>query len=406
MKQSATSKTTASLWLIAIIVFIDTASIGLIIPVLPSLIGGLAEVSVDRAAEIGGLLLFAFAIMQFLFAPIIGGLSDRYGRRPILLITLTALGIDYAVMAWAPTLAWLFVGRIVSGIMGATWTAANSCVADTIAPEERGRVFGMLGGAGASGFVLGPAMGGLLGTYHDRLPFVAASTLALSGAVIGYFILKETLPPEKRRAFSLARANPLGNIIQMAKLPLVIGLLAVIFLMQLAAQAQLSIWSFYGILKFSWTPWQIGLTVTFFGVLLATVQGGFTGPAIKRFGEVRTATVSLMFAVPSYLIFAFAGSTSAMLFGIVIGVCGALAFPAMQSVMTARVAEDAQGELQGAIASMISATSVIGPVMMTSIFGAFSDPKGAYFPGAPFIVAAILGGIAFLLFRWTIRRHV
>ena len=392
--------------LVAFIVFLDMAGVGMIVPVLPGLVAELGQTSNEGAAVIGGTILFVYALMQFLFSPIIGGLSDRFGRRPVLLVTVAAMGLDYALMAWAPTLIWLFVGRMISGVMGATWAACNSCIADIFPVEERGAKFGLLGGAGAAGFVAGPALGGLLGEMDLRLPFIAASVIALAGAVIGAFCFPETLPREKRRAFSLSRANPLGNIIQMAKLPLVIGLLAVIFLMQLAAQSQLSIWSFYGILKFSWTPWQIGLTVTFFGVLLATVQGGFTGPAIKRFGEVRTATVSLMFAVPSYLIFAFAGSTWVMLFGIVIGVCGALAFPAMQSVMTARVAEDAQGELQGAIASMISATSVIGPVMMTSIFGAFSDPKGAYFPGAPFIVAAILGGTAFLLFRWTIRRHV
>ena len=395
----------ASLPLIAMIVFIDTASIGLIIPVIPSLISGMANVTIDRAAEIGGLLLFSFAVMQFLCAPIIGGLSDRYGRRPVLLFTLAALGLDYALMAWAPTLAWLFVGRIISGIMGATWPAANSCIADTIAPEARGRVFGMLGGAGASGFVLGPAIGGLLGSYNDRLPFVAASVLALSGAAVGYFILKETLPPEKRRAFSIARANPLGNVIQMAKLPLVLGFLTVIFLMQLAAQSQLSIWSYYGILKFNWTPFQIGLTVTFYGILLAAVQGGLTGPAIKRYGEVRTATISLMFSLPAYLVFAFAGSTWAMLFGIVLGTMGGFAFPAMQSIMTRRVSEDAQGELQGAIASMISATSIIGPVIMTNVFGTFSDPQGSYFPGAPFILAAVIGGAAFLMFRSTIKRY-
>lgn len=395
----------ASLPLIAMIVFIDTASIGLIIPVIPSLISGMANVTIDRAAEIGGLLLFSFAVMQFLCAPIIGGLSDRYGRRPVLLFTLTALGLDYALMAWAPTIAWLFVGRIISGIMGATWPAANSCIADTIAPEARGRVFGMLGGAGASGFVLGPAIGGLLGSYNDRLPFVAASVLALSSAAVGYFILKETLPPEKRRAFSIARANPLGNVIQMAKLPLVLGFLTVIFLMQLAAQSQLSIWSYYGILKFNWTPFQIGLTVTFYGILLAAVQGGLTGPAIKRYGEVRTATISLMFSLPAYLVFAFAGSTWAMLFGIVLGTMGGFAFPAMQSIMTRRVSEDAQGELQGAIASMISATSIIGPVIMTNVFGTFSDPQGSYFPGAPFILAAVIGGAAFLMFRSTIKRY-
>ena len=399
------SQNRSSLALIAMIVFIDTASIGLIIPVLPSLIEGLGDVGIDRAAEIGGLLLFSFAIMQFLFAPIIGGLSDRYGRRPVLLFTLTALGIDYALMAWAPTLAWLFIGRIISGIMGATWPAANSCIADTVPPENRAKIFGMVGGAAASGFVLGPAIGGLLGSFGDRAPFMAASALALAGATFGFFKLKETLPPEKRRAFAITRANPLGNIIQMMKTPLVVGLLIVIFFMQLAAQSQLSVWAFYGTIKFNWTPLQTGLTVAMFGALMVIVQGGLTGPAIKRFGEVRTATISMMFGLPSYLIFAFAGSTYAMLVGIMVGTMTGFAFPAMQSLATARVSDDSQGELQGAIASSVSATSVIGPLLMTGIFGAFTDKQGIYFPGAPYLLSAVLISIAFIAFRVTVTRY-
>jgi MFS transporter, DHA1 family, tetracycline resistance protein len=229
------SKQGASLGLIALIVFIDMAGIGLILPVMPSLIMGLATVSIDRAAEIGGWLLFAYAVMQFLFAPIIGGLSDRFGRRPVLLITLAVLGIDYLVMAWAPNLSWLFIGRIISGVMGATWAAANSCIADSVKPEDRGKAFGLMGGAGASGFVLGPAIGGVLGQYGDRLPFISAAILTLSAAAIGYFILNETLPSEKRRTFEWARANPLGSVFQMAKTPLVLGCLITIFFMQLSA---------------------------------------------------------------------------------------------------------------------------------------------------------------------------
>ncbi|MFM2099956.1 MAG: hypothetical protein RLZZ366_1495 [Pseudomonadota bacterium] len=402
MQNGQTQRT--SLLLIALIVFIDVASIGLIIPVLPSLIGGLAHVPVDRAAEIGGWLLFSFAVMQFSFAPIIGGLSDHFGRRPILLFTLAALGVDYALMAWAPTLTWLFVGRIISGVMGATWPAANSCIADTATPEERGRAFGLLGGAGASGFVLGPAIGGFFGQFGDRAPFLFACVLCLVGAAFGYVHLTETLPPEKRRAFTLARANPLGNVIQMAKTPLVLGLLTAIFFMQMGSQSQLSVWAYYGIEKFHWTPIEIGLTVTLFGAMLAVMQGGLVGPVIKRFGEIRTASISLLFGIPSYLILAFATHTWHMLIGIIVGSVTGLAFPAMQSLMSARIDEDSQGELQGAIASMISLTSIIGPILMTGVFGAYADKTGVYFPGAPFILASGLLTVAIVIVWRTLRR--
>ncbi len=402
----ATGKSvTASLGLIALIVFIDTAGIGLIIPVLPTLIGKLGHVAIDRAAEIGGWLLFAYAIMQFLFAPIMGGLSDRYGRRPILLVTLALLGVDYALMAWAPTLIWLFVGRLISGMMGATWPAANSCVADTCDPDQRGRAFGLLGACGAAGFVLGPAIGGFFGQFGDRIPFLFACILCVTGAAIGFFRLRETLPVEKRRAFTLARANPLGNFIQMMRTPLVLGLLTVIFFMQLASQSQLSIWAYYGTLKFGWSPMMIGLTVTLFGALLAAVQGGLVSPVIARFGEVRTARFSLLFGIPSFLTLAFATQTWHMIAGIVIGSATGLTFPALQSLMTVKISEDAQGELQGAIASMISLTSILGPVLMTSIFGAFADQKGLYFPGAPFLLAVAFLLVAIALLWRTLSRH-
>jgi MFS transporter, DHA1 family, tetracycline resistance protein len=399
------SKKGASLGLIAMIVFIDMAGIGLIMPVTPSLIMGLADVSVDRAAEIGGWLIFAYAVMQFLFAPIIGGLSDRFGRRPVLLITLASLGLDYALMAWAPTLAWLFVGRVISGIMGATWAAANSCIADMVEPEQRGKAFGIMGGAGASGFVLGPAIGGFLGTYNDRLPFAFAAVLALAGAAIGYFILRETLPPQKRRSFSMGRANPLGSLLQMAKSPMVLGCLVTIFFMQMSVQAQTSIWGYYGALKFGWTPMTIGWTVALFGTLLVIAQGLLVGKSIARFGAINTAQWSLIFGIPSYFILAFATSTSGMVLGIIIGCVTGLTFPALQSMMTARIAEDAQGELQGAIASTVSMTSVIGPPLMTGVFGAFADKQGYYFPGAPFILSAGLLVIAVGVLVVTLRRE-
>ena len=244
------SSTRRILGMVAFIVFVDMLGIGLIIPVMPELIEDISSVSVDRAAEIGGTLLFTYAAMQFLFAPVIGGLSDRFGRRPILLLTLCALGIDYLIMALAPTLTWLFVGRAISGIMGATWAASNSCIADCIPRENRGGAFGLMGGAGAAGFVLGPALGGIAGEFGPRIPFVIAGSMALSGALVGVFLLRETLPASRRRTFSLKRANPLGSILQLSRHPFVIGCLAALFFMQLGAQAQLSIWAYWGTLRF------------------------------------------------------------------------------------------------------------------------------------------------------------
>jgi MFS transporter, DHA1 family, tetracycline resistance protein len=377
-----------ALLFVAFICFIDMCGIGLIIPVMPSLLQGLTGKSLDNAAEIGGWLLFTYAIMQFLFAPIIGGLSDRFGRRPILLGTLVVLGFDYALMAFAPTLAWLFLGRAVSGVMGATWSAANSCVADTTSPETRGRAFGILGAGGAAGFVFGPAIGGLLGQFGDRAPFLAACVLALSGAFVGARLLPETLPPERRRSFELSRANPLGTFKQMTKIPLVLGFLLVIFVVQLGSQVTNAVWSFFNIERFSWSPLMIGFSAALFGILIALVQGLLTGKAIAKIGEVRTGLLSLCFAVPAYLIFAFATSGWMMFAGIIVGALGNASFPAMQSMMSRAVPENAQGELQGAIASSISITSIIGPVAMASLFGHFSDGKGLYFPGAPFLLAA------------------
>ncbi|WP_108810473.1 MFS transporter [Sphingorhabdus sp. Alg231-15] len=390
---------------VAFIVFIDMMGIGLILPVMPSLITDLTGASIDRAAEIGGWLLFSYAMMQFLFAPVIGGLSDRFGRRPVLLTTLFLLGLDYAIMAWAPDLVWLFIGRIISGIMGASWAAANSCVADVAKPAERGKFFGILGGAGAFGFVIGPGLGGILGEYGDRLPFIAASILALIGTAIGIVILKETLPEDKRRAFSLSRANPMGSIMQMSKTPLVIGFLSAIFVLQLAAQAQIAVWAYWLIERFDWSKLEIGLSVALFGILLALVQGVLTGPVIARVGERRTALISLMFGMPAYLCFAFAPSDAFVYIGIIIGAASGFAFPAMQQMMSSRISEDAQGELQGAVASMISLTSIFGPVVMTMIFGAYADAEGIYFPGAPFLVGTALMALSVFIYIVTVRRY-
>jgi MFS transporter, DHA1 family, tetracycline resistance protein len=368
-----------TLGLVAFIVFVDMLGVGLILPIMPSLIREIAEVRIDHAAKTGGFLLFAYAGMQFLFAPVIAGLSDRFGRRPVLLATLAALGVDYCLMAVAPTLGWLIVGRMISGIMGATWAAANSCVADSVAIERRGAAFGLLGGAGAAGFVLGPAIGGLAGELGTRVPFIIAATLALSGAVVGLFTLKETLSSERLRAFDIARANPLGSILQMAKTPFVLGCLA--------------------------TPLTSGLTVSLYGVLLAVAQAVLTGKRLAHFGVATTAKWSLCFGIPSCILLALAPSTPFVVLAIMIGCLTGMTFPALQSLMTERIDHNAQDELQGAIASTISLTSIIGPVMMTQIFGHFSDEEGIYFPSAPYIASIGLLVIAIGILWGTLARH-
>ncbi|XUU60318.1 TCR/Tet family MFS transporter [Erythrobacter sp. HA6-11] len=394
----------ATLGMVAFIVFIDMVGIGLIIPVMPTLLETITGEPVDRTAEIGGLLAFAYALMQFLFAPVIGGLSDRYGRRPVLLITLLLLGVDYIIMALAPDLWWLFVGRLLSGIMGASWAAANSCVADIARREERGKYFGLLGGAGASGFVIGPALGGLLGSYDERLPFIMAAIFAISGAIVGYFILRETLPAEKRRSFTMARANPFGTIVQMGKTPVVLGFLGVIFFMQLAAQSTFTVWAYYNFLLFGWDEFQIGLSVAFYGLMLAIVQGGLTGLVIARIGANATATLGFLFALPAYLLFSFAPDGWVMILGIFLGGFAGMTFPALQQLMSERIADDAQGELQGAVASMVSLTSIIGPLVMTGLFGYFADDVGLFFPGAPFLLSVIILILALVLLRMNLKR--
>jgi DHA1 family tetracycline resistance protein-like MFS transporter len=354
---------------------------------MPNLIMEISQVKLDRAAELGGYLLFSYALMQFCFAPLIGALSDRFGRRPVLLLTLLALGLNYVLMATATSLAVLVIGRLISGIMGATWAAANSCMADSIPKEQRGAAFGALAGAGAAGMVLGPAIGGIAGEFGTRWPFVIAAALALIGVVIGSFLLKEMLPREKRRNISLLRANPLGALIQVSKNKFVLGCLGTLFFLQLSAQAHLSIWAFYGAEKFGWTPITAGLTVSFYGILLGLAQAVLTGRSIKAFGAANTAKFGLLFGIPSYLLIAFAPNTPVMLIAVAIGCLTGMTFPAMQGMMTAKISEDAQGELQGAIVSTIGLTAIVGPVVMTHVFAAFSDKAGVYFLGAPFVVA-------------------
>lgn len=379
------------------IVFFDAVGFGLLMPIMPELLADVAGLSISEGATIAGLLLTTFAIMQFLFAPILGGLSDRFGRRPVLLIALLGFAIDSFIMAWAPSLTWLFVARLVSGICGATYAAAYACLVDVSAPEDRARYFGYAGAALGLGFIFGPALGGLLGEYWVRLPFIVAGALVLLVALSGYFMFPETLQTDHRRRFSLARANPLGSLISIARFPGVLIVLAALFLIQLSNHSYSSIWSFFTAEVAGWSPFLIGLSVSAYGFGMAAIQGALTGPVIARFGEVKAVYFAVAVGVVSFGILAIASSGLHIYIAIAVGVFSAFLSPALQSLMTSRTPADSQGELQGAITSLYSLASIISPAVMALIFTAYTDAPGLYLPGAPFVLAAALivgaGGI-------------
>lgn len=384
---------------ILLVLFFDAMGAGLILPVIPGLIKELSALPNARAAAVAGYLLFTFAAVQFLSAPVLGAISDRYGRRPVLLLAMLGFSLDYFIMALAPSLVWLFAARALSGLFGATFAAANAAIVDISEAENRARYFGLTGGAVGLGFVFGPALGGVVGEYGVRLPFLVAGVLTGLTTLYGAFAFPETLPPERRRAVSLRRANPVGALVSVGQLPVVALILAAVFGLQLASQSYASIWAFYTIEVAGWTPLYVGLSAGLYGLMLAAVQGGLTGPVVKQFGEVPAATFSIVVGALSYVGLAAAADGAGIYAMIVLGAFGGFAFPAMQALMTARTPENAQGELQGAIASLFSLSAIVGPLVMTQLFASYSDDKGSYFPGAAFVAAAFLSILSLAAFR-------
>ncbi|MBW2372774.1 MAG: TCR/Tet family MFS transporter [Deltaproteobacteria bacterium] len=382
---------------IFITVLIDMIGFGIIIPVMPELIMELTGVGLSRAALYGGWLLFLYALMQFFFAPIIGNLSDRFGRRPVLLCSLVAFGFDYLLMGLAPTIVWLFAGRFVAGIAGATHSTANAYIADVSPPEERAQNFGLMGAAFGLGFILGPVLGGLLGEYGPRVPFFAAAVLALCNAVYGFVVLPETLPAEERRPFDLRRANPVGALAQMRRYPVIVGLFGAFVLYMVSHNANPTTWTYYTMLKFSWTEREVGYSMGFVGLGVALVQGGLIRAAIPRMGEMRAVYLGYALMSLAFVGFAFASAGWMMYAFIVPFSLGGLATPALRGIMSNTVPANAQGELQGALASVMSLTAIVAPLFMTQLFAYFtSDAAPLYFPGAPFLTAGVLllGSIA------------
>lgn len=376
---------------ILITIFIDTVGLGIIIPVMPELILNLTGEGLSRAAIYAGWLLFLYALMQFFCAPLLGNLSDRFGRRPILLISLFALGIDYIIMGLAPTLMWLYIGRVLAGIAGATGTIANAYVADISDPDEKAQNFGLIGAAWGLGFIIGPVIGGVLGEYGARVPFFAAAALAFLNMLYGYMILPESLSVEGRRPLSLKRANPVGAVFQMRKYPVVYGLIGVLLLLQIAHDANPSVWTYYTIEKFNWSPREIGYSLGFVGLMITLVQGGLIRIVIPKIGERRTVYLGLTLMSLGFAGIAFSDVGWLLYLFILPFSMGGLAMPALRSIMSNQVSDNAQGELQGALTSLVSLTAIISPIIMTNLFSYFSRKETLiYFPGAPFIVATLL----------------
>lgn len=390
-----------ALGFIFITLLLDILGIGLIIPILPKLVEQLEGGNISAASHTVGLLASLYALMQFVCAPILGSLSDHFGRRPVILASLFGAGLDYVLLAFAPTLAWFFVGRIVAGITGANITAATAYIADVSPPEKRAANFGMIGAAFGLGFILGPALGGLLGEYHLRLPFVVSAVLTLANWLYGYFVLPESLVPENRRKFSWRRANPIGSLAALQKYPLVLRLAVALFIFNIAQFMLHAIWALYTSARFEWTPTQVGLSLTFVGLMAAVVQGGLARKVIPWLGEPRSVIIGFTLGAVSYLGYGLATQGWMIYATLAVGCLGGISGPAAQGMVSRSVGADEQGAVQGAMTSLSSLAGIIGPLVSTGLFGWFMGPRAPMIlPGAPFFVAS---GLSVLALGLTVR---
>ncbi|MGR3760334.1 TCR/Tet family MFS transporter [Roseobacteraceae bacterium NS-SX3] len=384
-------------------VMIDAMGIGLIMPVMPGLIVEVQGGSLADAAIWGGILSTAFAVMQFLFGPVLGSLSDALGRRPVLLVSLFAMALDYLVMALAGTLWLLLAGRIVGGITAATHSTAGAYMADVSKPQEKAANFGLIGAAFGAGFVLGPLLGGLLGEYGTRAPFWAAAALALANFTLGWFVMRETVTGKNRRAFSWRSANPLGAFRAMARIPGIAPLLWVYFLYSVAIYVYPAVWSFFTQERFGWQPQMIGLSLAVYGICMALVQGWLLRHSVAWAGERKTVMGGFLFEFAGFTILAFIANGTLALALIPITALGAVVQPALQALMSRATADNQQGALQGVMAATHALAMIVSPLAMTAVFSHFTrDGAPVYLPGAPFLLALALmmaGGIIFLRSR-------
>ncbi len=392
-----------ALGFIFITLLLDVIGFGIIIPIIPKYISHLIGSDLSNASIYSGWLMFSFSVMQFLFSPVLGSLSDRYGRRPILLISLFGFGLNYLIIAFAPTIGWLFVGRILAGIMGASFTTASAYIADISTPEKRAQNFGLIGAAFGLGFIIGPVMGGILGHYGMKLPFLVAAGLTFVNWAYGYFVLPESLPKRYRRRFDFKRANPIGSLLQLRKYPIIWGLIGSLICVYIAGFATQSTWTFFTMEAFHWNETLVGYSLGLVGLLMAVVQGGLVRIINPKLGPVKSIYTGLAFYGVGLVMIAFAPQ-GWMLFLIMVPFSiGGIANPAIQSIISNEVPANEQGELQGALTSLMSVTSIVGPLLMTGLFSFFTSKSAPlYFPGAPFMMGAVLVVISAFLAKSTL----
>ena len=381
-------------------VAIDAMGIGLIMPVMPDLLREVDGGNLSDAAIWGGTLATTFAAMQFLFGPVVGSLSDRYGRKPILVFSLVIMAFDYVLMAFAGTIWLLLIGRIIGGITASTHATAAAYIADVSKPEEKAANFGLIGAGFGIGFVFGPVIGGLLAEFGTRAPFWAAAVLALSNAIFGWYVLKESVTDANRRAFDWKRANPFGAFKSIGSFPGLGALLLVYFFYQVSSVVYPAVWSFFTAERFAWSPGTIGLSLAIFGISFALVQGLLVAPSIKLMGHRKTVIVGLILEAAALALIAVIWSGNVLLWCIPFAALGAIGMPALQGIMSRRVSDDAQGELQGVLTSVNSLAAIIAPLVLTRSFAYFTEPDAPiYLPGAPFIIAAVLMLISVVIFQ-------
>ena len=388
------------IFFIMMTVVIDAMGIGLIMPVMPDLIQEvLPGATLADAAVWGGILATVFAVMQFVFGPMVGNLSDRFGRKPVLLVALVVMAADYLLMAVAGTVWLLLIGRIVGGITAATHSTASAFMADISKPEEKAANFGLIGAGFGIGFVLGPVLGGLLAEFGTRAPFYAAAGLAFANALFGWFVLTETVTDKTRRAFSWMRANPFGAFKSIGSFPGLSNLMWVFFFYAVASVVYPATWSYFTAEKFGWSPGMIGVSLAIYGLSFGLVQGLLVAPAIKAFGERKTVVIGLVIEIVTFIFIGIAPAGWMVLVTAPIASLGAIGMPALQGIMSRNTPDDSQGELQGVLTSINAVGMILAPLVMTRAFAAFSGPDApVYLPGAPYLLAAGLVAVATVIF--------
>lgn len=399
MRRGAGGDPRLAMMVVVATVLVDMIGFGIVMPVLPHFIMMLTGDGVAAAARDAGWLGFAFAFTQFLAAPVMGSLSDRFGRRPVLLAAICAFAVNYLLTAWAPTLAWLFAGRIIAGATGASFTTAYAYVTDISRPEDRTQNFGLLGMAMGVGFVIGPALGGFASDFGPRVPFLLAGGIAVLNAIAAWLFLGESLAPDKRRPFTLARANPVSAILRLRHDPVLRRLAIAIFIVQITFMMLNTVWPFYTIARFGWSGTMIGLSLTFSGLLSAIVRGGVIRKVVPRWGERRVIIGALLAQIAGHMIMSFGWLGWMMFAGIAAHTFAGLAYPALSGMSSHRVEAGEQGELQGAIASITGLSAIAGPLLASQLFAVFAGGHGVVLPAAPILASALFAAMAiFIIF--------